>query len=73
MSDVLASRKFGSQQNFLKGLLQKYFDGKVGDKNNYLVSKTVDWELKALLKSETFVSLEELRKRSEKSGGYAGL
>lgn len=35
LPDVLASLKFGTQQNFLKGLLQKYFDGKANDKNNY--------------------------------------
>lgn len=35
--------------------------------------KAVDRELKALLNSETFGSLKELKKRGEKSSGYAGL
>lgn len=47
--------------------------GKIDDKNNYLVSKAVDWGLKAPLKSETFEALKELKKRGKKSSGYPGL
>lgn len=44
-------------------MLQEIFDGKVDDKNNYLVPKAVDWELKAPLKSRDVRVFERAQKK----------
>lgn len=46
-------------------MLKEIFDGKGDDKNNYLVTKVVDWGLKAPLKLDTFGFLMSSEKKKE--------